>query len=236
MAVPERLLLTHEDHLNHRGGVDHRLEQRRLAGLLQPIFELEEAIEMVLDRLLAPAGDDAHLLDTAGYRLLHDVLDHRLIHHRQHLFGHRLGGGQEPLPRPAAGITAFRTFRAICPPLLIAPLGAPSLGLGPARISPGRRSGYCRTIALNAAAPSHIMGASAPTQAGSSTLAPPDGIGGGVAVRLSLSTSDRAEGVRCPIPARPLRANPARDRTRRPARRRVAAAGTGSRRGCSRPR
>src|SRR5690606_10519406 len=46
---------------------------------------------MVLQGRLATAGDEDELLDAGRARLLDRVLDERLVDHRQHLLGHRLG-------------------------------------------------------------------------------------------------------------------------------------------------
>ena len=51
---------------------------------------------MVLDRALVAAGDEDHVGDAGGRRLLHRVLDQRLVDDRQHLLGARLGRRQEP--------------------------------------------------------------------------------------------------------------------------------------------
>ena len=68
---------------------------QRLAAARHRRLELEGDVEMVLDRVLAAAGDEDHLLDAGLERLLDRILDQRLVDDRQHLLGHRLGGGQE---------------------------------------------------------------------------------------------------------------------------------------------
>ena len=50
---------------------------------------------MLDQRGLAAAGDHAELLDARRARFLDRVLDQRLVDHRQHFLGGRLGGGQE---------------------------------------------------------------------------------------------------------------------------------------------
>jgi hypothetical protein len=52
-------------------------------------------VKVVLDHRLLPAGDEDEMLDAGLARLVHHMLDQRPVHHRQHLLGHRLGGGQE---------------------------------------------------------------------------------------------------------------------------------------------
>ena len=68
-------------------------DQRRL--------ELRIEIEMVLDRALRAAGDEDQAAGPRRQRLLHRVLDQRLVDDRQHFLRARLGGGQEA--RAAAG-------------------------------------------------------------------------------------------------------------------------------------
>ncbi len=62
---------------------------------LQRHLQLELAVEMVLDHRLVAAGDEDEMLDAGLARLVDHVLDQRPVDHRQHLLGHRLGGGQE---------------------------------------------------------------------------------------------------------------------------------------------
>jgi hypothetical protein len=62
----------------------------------QRLLELVGPVEVVLDGDLAPAGDHQHVVQAGRDGFLHDVLDGRLVDHRQHFLGRRLGGGQEP--------------------------------------------------------------------------------------------------------------------------------------------
>ena len=71
-----------------------------LAAPGERVIELGVPVEMVLQRALAPAGDEDELLDAGGARLLDGVLDDRRVDHRQHLFGHCLGRRQEPGAQP----------------------------------------------------------------------------------------------------------------------------------------
>ena len=50
---------------------------------------------MVLDGALVAAGDEDHVGDAGRDRLLHRVLDQRLVDDRQHLLRAGLGGRQE---------------------------------------------------------------------------------------------------------------------------------------------
>src|SRR5277367_3188607 len=75
-------------------------EQIRLAPLAQGRFELEGAVEMILDRTFRPARDKKELLDTRCLRLLDRVMDQRFVDDRQHFLGHRLGCREKPGPEP----------------------------------------------------------------------------------------------------------------------------------------
>src|SRR3546814_16894387 len=60
-------------------------------------------VEVILDGGLAAAGDEDDLLDSGLTRLLHPVLDERLVDDRKHLLGDRLGGRQKPRAESADG-------------------------------------------------------------------------------------------------------------------------------------
>ena len=75
-------------------------ELGRFAALGQHLFELELPVEMVLDHALVAAGDEDEVLDAGCHGLIHDMLDQRTVDHRQHLFRHRLGRGQEAGAKP----------------------------------------------------------------------------------------------------------------------------------------
>jgi hypothetical protein len=79
------------------------LQLVELAGLLEPVLELERAIEVVLDRPLAAARDDEDVLDPGPHRLFHHVLNGGLVHDREHLLGLGLGRGEEPGSEPGRG-------------------------------------------------------------------------------------------------------------------------------------
>ena len=72
-------------------------------------FELGDAVEVVLEGALVAAGDHQDVVDAGGDGLLDDVLDGRLVDDRQHLLGHRLGGGKETGAEAGCGMTALRT-------------------------------------------------------------------------------------------------------------------------------
>ena len=95
VAEAERLALAHVVDVGQLGQVDHLGELVVLARLVEVVLELELAVEVVLDGALGPTGDDQDVVDAGGHGLLHHVLDGRLVDHRQHLLGLRLGGRQE---------------------------------------------------------------------------------------------------------------------------------------------
>ncbi len=57
-------------------------------------------IEMILDARFAAPGDEHEVLDARLAGFVDDMLDDRLVDHRQHFLGHRLGRGQEAGAEP----------------------------------------------------------------------------------------------------------------------------------------
>ena len=84
----------------HGAGVELVLCQNLLLGLLAARdkrgVEFEHPVEMILDHALVAAGDEDEMLDPGFARLVDHVLDDRPVDYREHLLGHRLGGGQKP--------------------------------------------------------------------------------------------------------------------------------------------
>ena len=68
----------------------------RLAARLEERLELDRHVEVVLDRVLAAAGDEDDVVDARGDRLFDAVLDDRLVDERQHFLRLGLGRGEEP--------------------------------------------------------------------------------------------------------------------------------------------
>ena len=62
--------------------------------------ELGIGVEVVLDRALAPAGDEQHARDAGPHQLLDHVLDDRLVDDRQHLLRLRAGRRQQARAEP----------------------------------------------------------------------------------------------------------------------------------------
>ena len=67
---------------------------------LEKRLELDRDVEVILDGVLAAAGDEDDVVDAGGDRFLDAVLNDRLVDERQHLFRLRLGRGQEPGAEP----------------------------------------------------------------------------------------------------------------------------------------
>ena len=86
MAQAERVPLPDIGNVNLAQPVNFRKELL-LAALLQLIFKLKGLVKMVLDIPLVLAGDTNKLGDSACYCLFYTILDHRLVHNRQHLLG-----------------------------------------------------------------------------------------------------------------------------------------------------
>ena len=61
----------------------------------QRLFQLDLAVEMVLDHALVAAGDEDEMLDAGLARLVDDMLDDGPVDDGQHFLGHGFGGRQE---------------------------------------------------------------------------------------------------------------------------------------------
>src|SRR5262245_34891857 len=72
-----------------------RLEVDAPLALRERVFELELAVEMVLDDSLVAAGDEDEVLDAGLARLVDHMLKQRPVDHRQHLLRHGLGVREE---------------------------------------------------------------------------------------------------------------------------------------------
>ena len=96
MAQAQGLGLADIDEV-HAGGRDlaHDAQQLVLALRGELGLEFRRPVEVILDGALVAAGDEDHVGDACGHGLLDRVLDQGLVHHRQHLLGHGLGGRQE---------------------------------------------------------------------------------------------------------------------------------------------
>ena len=108
MAEAERLLLPGIGDLAgaHDRPADHR-HFARLAALGENAGKLDRMVEMVLDHMLATAGDENELLNAGLSRLLDGILDDRFVDDREHLFGHRLGRRQDAGAHAGDGQNGF---------------------------------------------------------------------------------------------------------------------------------
>jgi hypothetical protein len=124
MAQAQRLRLAHVDAL-HVVGLDaaYHVQQFLLARLFQGYLQLEGHVKVVFDGALVAAGHKDHLAHAGGVGFFHRVLDQRLVHHRQHLLGLCLGGGQEAGTEAGHGENRLLTFMGI----LRMPSGLPIL-------------------------------------------------------------------------------------------------------------
>ena len=108
MSQPQGFLLPGE---GDRTCVGKTFQQAvELLGLFpggQKRFQLIGVVEMILDHMLAAAGDEDELLDAGFARFLHAILDHRLVDDRQHFFRNRLGGGQKTCAHSGDGKYGF---------------------------------------------------------------------------------------------------------------------------------
>ncbi|MNC24826.1 hypothetical protein D3C75_728910 [compost metagenome] len=66
-----------------------------LVGIANLMLQLVADVEVVFDRPLAATGDDGDFIQAGVQRLFNGILDQRLVHHRQHFLGHRLGRRQK---------------------------------------------------------------------------------------------------------------------------------------------
>jgi hypothetical protein len=95
VAEAERITLTHVVNACEiiRGG--HACEPVGVALGAQGRLQLQIAVEVVLQRAFAATGHEEDVVEACGHGLLHDVLDGRLVHNREHLLGRGLRRGKE---------------------------------------------------------------------------------------------------------------------------------------------
>jgi hypothetical protein len=104
MPEPERCLLSRKTGLPGLRQILHeRFEFRALAPLGQGPFELELAVEVVLDDALVAPGDEDEMLDPGGARLVDHVLYDRAIDDGQHFLGDGLRRGEKAGPEAGDG-------------------------------------------------------------------------------------------------------------------------------------
>ena len=103
MAEPEGLLLPDADQPHHLADPPHLLQQLRLVLARERLLQLEVAVEMILDRGLAAAGDQDHLGGARFHRLFHDQLDGGYVDDGEHFLRDGLCDGKEARSQPGGG-------------------------------------------------------------------------------------------------------------------------------------
>ena len=74
---------------------------------LQLGLQLMRGVKMLLDGPLGARNDDQDVRDAGGGGFFDDVLNDRLVHQREHLFGHRFGDGEEAGAVTSGGNDSF---------------------------------------------------------------------------------------------------------------------------------
>jgi hypothetical protein len=103
VAEPELLLLPDGDDVGEAGDLLDLGEQDLLVALAKGDFELEGAVEVVEDRVLAARGDDDDAPEPGLERLLDAVLDDGLVDEGQHFLRNDLGRREEARAVAGAG-------------------------------------------------------------------------------------------------------------------------------------
>lgn len=94
----------------------HQFQHLRLAFSFK-FLQRDIYVKMVFDRTLAFPGVDDDLFDAGSHSFFHHILDTRCIHDPGIIsLAIAFVAGKKRVPKPAAGITAFRTF-VMCLPL-----------------------------------------------------------------------------------------------------------------------
>ena len=96
MTQTQHLPLSHHGEYTPIDDIANTLQILLLGGSRNLVLQFVADIEMVGDRAFAATGDQGTVGHTGLNRLLHAVLHQRLVHHRQHFFGHAFGCGQKP--------------------------------------------------------------------------------------------------------------------------------------------
>src|SRR5277367_110610 len=95
MAESEGFFLADVGDVNHVRNRAHDLQQVEFLTLFQHFFQLVADVKMVLNGLLATAGDDDDLVASRGHGLFHAILNNGFVHQWEHFFRLRFGGGQK---------------------------------------------------------------------------------------------------------------------------------------------
>ena len=96
------VLITEVD--RHTASVGDGIGIGVLAALAQQVLERAIGLEVVQQLGLTGRGNDDGIVDLLGVEcLLNDILDDRLVEHRQHLFGRALGARQKTRAKTGGG-------------------------------------------------------------------------------------------------------------------------------------
>ena len=105
------LLLADKINIAHLRALQHISVQIRLVWIPgEFVLQLHRMVKVVLNDPLAPVGDDQHILDPGGERLLYNVLNGGFIHNVEHFLGHGLGSGEHARAQPCCGNDCFFNF------------------------------------------------------------------------------------------------------------------------------
>ena len=108
VAETERLLLAGEAGCARRRQImPQQVERLLLLPLKQRHFQLDLAVEMILDDALVAPGDEDEMFDAGLAGFIDNVLDQRPVDHRQHFLRHGLGRRQEAGAEPGDGENGF---------------------------------------------------------------------------------------------------------------------------------
>src|SRR6266508_3955645 len=100
VAEAEGRLLADVVDLGHVGDGPDQLELVLVALAGEQVLQLRVTVEVVLDGLLATAGDDEDVVQAGPHGLLDDILNGGLVDQWQHLLRLRLGRREETGPEP----------------------------------------------------------------------------------------------------------------------------------------
>ena len=111
VAEAERLALPDVREVDHVRDLADLVELLAFAARFEERLELDRDVEVILDRVLAAAGDEDDVVDAGRDRFFDAVLDDRLVDERQHLFRLRFGGREEARAEAGGGEDGFADGR-----------------------------------------------------------------------------------------------------------------------------
>src|SRR4029079_16491887 len=95
MSQAEWFLLSGVAEVHHVANIVHQFGEIGFALLLQKTFQLRRRIEVVLNGILAAAGNHNNVVDTRSHAFFDHVLYEWLVYYGQHFLGLRFSSGQE---------------------------------------------------------------------------------------------------------------------------------------------